>query len=212
MSFRALIGTSLSVLVIAGCRSADVGTTQPRVQAQPAPVDASMLPVNTLVAAELNNTLSTSTSRVGDRFTARVTNTIRAQNGEVVIPTDAVINGTITGLDVSEHAGDQALIRLNFESMQFNGRTYPFAAEVVDTEARIEGERRRAGRGAIAGATAGAVLGAVISGVELDNILRGAAIGAGAGTVISLGLGDVDATLPAGSDITLRSTSPIQLR
>lgn len=93
-----------------------------------------------------------------------------------------------------------------------SGRTYPLSAEVVDTEARVVGERRRAGRGAIAGATAGAVLGAVISGVELESILRGAAIGAGAGTVISLGLGDVDATLPAGSDMTLRTTAPMRLR
>src|SRR5690606_38873683 len=153
------------------------------------PVDASMLPANSLVTAELNHTLSTRTSRVGDRFTARVTETIRAQNGEIVIPEGAVINGTITGLAASEHAGDQALIRINFESMQVAGRALPSSAGVVDAEARLEGERRRAARGAVAGATTGAVLGAVIRGASLSNVLRGAAIGAGAGTVISLGLG-----------------------
>lgn len=212
MSARTILGTSLAVLMIAGCRSAEVQTPQNDIRAQPAPPDASMLPANTLLRAELNSTLSTRSSRVGERFSARVLDGIRAQNGEVMIPAGAVIHGTITALDPSEQQGDAALIRLNFESMEFQGRTFPFAAEVVDTEARLEGERRLARRGALRGAAAGAVLGAVLSRADLDDILKGAALGAGAGTVISLGTGDVDAALPAGTEMTLRTTTPIQLR
>lgn len=128
-----------------------------------------------------------------------------------MIPSGAVLNGMVTVVDPSRHAGDPAYVGVNFESIHFNGRTYPFSAEVVDTEMRAEGQRRRTARGAVRGALTGSVLGAVIRGRELDNILRGAAIGAGAGTIISLGAGEIDATLPAGTDVMLRTTAPIRL-
>ncbi len=213
MSLRHLTGAAVLALMLASCRSADVEST-PSFGAQPAPApaDASMLPASSLLTVELSQTLSTRTNNVGDRFTARVRDPIIAQNGAVAVPRGATVNGVITALDRSEHMGDQALIRVHLESMQFNGRTFPLSAEVVDTEARLDYERRNPGRAAAAGAASGAILGAVIRGGELRNILGGAAIGAGAGTVISLGMGDVDATLPAGTDMTIRTLAPIQLR
>lgn len=82
MSVQRLFGVSLMVVMIAGCRSAEVQTVEPRPStAQPAPVDASLLPAATVLTAELDHTLSTANSRAGDRFTARVTDPIRAQNG-----------------------------------------------------------------------------------------------------------------------------------
>jgi hypothetical protein len=68
-------------------------------------------------------------------------------------------------------------------------------------------------RDATTGAVAGAVLGAVISGAELGKIVTGGLLGAAAGTVISLGTGDASsATIPAGSTVTVRSNSGIQIR
>jgi hypothetical protein len=55
------------------------------------------------------------------------------------------------------------------------------------------------------------VLGAVIGGGDVSKILGGAAIGAAAGTVISLGMGEVDAVLPAGSKMTLQTTQQVTL-
>lgn len=209
MSSRRFMSTMLCVAMLASCRSADVVSTRTStIQPAPAPADARMLPASSLLTVELDNTLSTRTSRIGDRFTARVINPIVAQNGAVVVPRGAVVRGTVTGLDRSERMGDQALIRVNLETLEFNGRSHPLSAEIVDTEARLDYERRT-GRSAATGAAAGAILGAVLSGAELDNILRGAVLGAGAGTVISLGIGDVDATLPSGTDMTLRTTAPI---
>ena len=53
--------------------------------------------------------------------------------------------------------------------------------------------------------------GAVIGGGDVSKILGGAAIGAAAGTVISLGTGEVDAVLPAGSKMTLQTTQQVTL-
>jgi hypothetical protein len=45
----------------------------------------------------------------------------------------------------------------------------------------------------------------------LAGTLLGGALGAGAGTIISLGTGDVDATIPAGHTMTIRTTDRLAL-
>lgn len=47
---------------------------------------------------------------------------------------------------------------------------------------------------------------------DLRKILGGAAIGAAAGTVIALGVGDTEATLPVGSRMNVRTTQSVALR
>jgi hypothetical protein len=56
------------------------------------------------------------------------------------------------------------------------------------------------------------VLGGILSGGDLDKILLGGALGAAAGTVISLGMGDVEGVLPAGTNLTLQTTRVVGLR
>ena len=61
------------------------------------------------------------------------------------------------------------------------------------------------------GWAAGAAIGAIIGG-SLRDALLGGVLGAGAGTIISLGVGDVESALPEGSDLTLRTTTNIAAR
>jgi len=205
--------TAIALVVLAGCRTGTVesdGRVDPG--AQPAPPNANALPANSLLEVEMNQTLSTDRSNVGDRFTARVTNSIVAANGQTVIPAGAVVTGVITGLDDSDYLGEQAAIRLDFESISFGGRTYALDADVVEADLHMRGQSLEdIARSAGIGAVAGAVLGTIIGGDLLDA-LEGAALGAGAGSVISLGLGDVEAELPRGSDLVLRTTRTINLR
>lgn len=186
---------------------------QPAPAAAAAPANASELPAGTDLQVELDATLSTEESRVGDRFTVTVTEPLMATNGETVIPEGSVITGLVTGLDDSDHAGDQAAIRLNFLRISVNGVSHPFSADVLETDVRMEADRdeRDVERAATVGAVAGAVLGAVIGG-DLRDALVGAALGAGAGTIISLGTGDVEAVLPEGTRMTVRTRERMQLR
>jgi hypothetical protein len=48
--------------------------------------------------------------------------------------------------------------------------------------------------------------------VRLSRILLGGAIGAAAGTIISLGVDEVEALLPAGTRMTLQTTRSVALR
>lgn len=198
------------VVVLGGCRTAKV-ESEPGVQPAPRPATADAVPTGTLLNVALDQPVGTERNRVGDRFTATVADPLIARNGEVVVPEGARVHGVVTGLDDSDHIGDQAAIRVEFERLSVGGESYPFAADVVDTDVRLDEDERRLAERAAVGAVAGAALGAVIGG-DLEDILVGGALGAGAGTVISLGLGRVDAELPAGTAMTVRTTREVSLR
>ena len=203
----------LAAFTLAGCRTGTVetGMPSPAEGEQPAAAADDVVPAGTEFVIEMNETLDTDNTAVGHPFTATVKEDVQS-GGTTIIPQGAIVHGEVTGLDDSDHAGDQAAIRLHFDEIVFNGQTHELNAEI--TEADIDVESRDVGdiaeRAGI-GAAAGAVLGAIIGG-DIEAALVGGALGAGAGTIISLGLGDAEAALPRGSDLTLRTTDAIQLR
>jgi hypothetical protein len=170
-----------------------------------------VLPAGTMLTVQLDQSLSTARSRVGDRFTATVVEPLVAQTGEVAVPRGARISGVITGLNPSASRDQPAAIRLNFDRIEVHGRSLPFAADVVQTDVRTTYDQRRILRDAGIGAIAGAGLGAVVGG-GLRDVLIGGALGAGVGSIVSLGFGTVEAEIPAGSLMTLRTTQQVALR
>ena len=179
-----------------------------------APASANSLPAGTAMTARLEQSLGTKSSKVGDRFTATTTQAVVAQNGQTVVPAGAKVHGHVTGLHSPTVTGEQAVIRLDFDSISISGRSYPFKASInsVAPEGRTTGSTSATVQSAAVGGAAGAVLGAVISGGDLDKIVAGGLLGAAAGTVISLGRGDVESVLPAGSTLTVQSTETVALR
>jgi hypothetical protein len=178
------------------------------------PVNASTLPSGTTLEARLDRTLGTKQSKVGDAFTATVQNTVTAQNGATVVPAGAQIRGHVTALEPSSNATDPAVIRLAFDQLSFGGRSYPLEASVQRAAPQQVGgdTRDETLKKAGIGAAAGAVLGAVLGDADLKHMAIGAVLGAAAGTAISLGTGTVDAALPAGTSLTLRTTQAVALR
>ena len=179
----------------------------------PTPVNASSLPVVSVINVTLDQQVGTKTSKVGDTFSATVTDAVVASNGQTVVPAGSKVYGKVTGLQDSDNATQKAAIRLDFERININGIERPFEANITSTNLVNEGQdsRNETLKKAGIGAAAGAVLGAVIGGGDVSKILGGAAIGAAAGTVISLGTGEVDAVLPAGSKMTLQTTQQVTL-
>ena len=175
------------------------------------PVSASSLPTGSVVTVTLDQAVGTKNSKVGDTFSATVSEAITASNGQTVVPAGSKVYGKVTGLQDSDNAGQKAAIRLDFERININGVERPFEANITATqlETKKEETRDETLKKAGIGAAAGAVLGAVIGGGDISKILGGAAIGAAAGTVISLGGGDVEAVLPAGSKMTLQTTQQV---
>jgi hypothetical protein len=163
-----------------------------------------------VLTVRLNDNLSTETTDVGDTFTVTVEEALVAQNGETVVPTGAVITGIITGVG---GVREQAAIRLNFTRINVAGASHPFTADIVSTHRMDERiDPSDVGRAAVIGAAAGAVLGAVIGSGTLRDVLIGGALGAGAGTIISLGMGGVEQVLPAGTHLMLQTRQQVDLR
>jgi hypothetical protein len=179
------------------------------------PSNRNYLPAGTTMNVRLNESLGTVSSKQGDRFTATVTDPVVATNGATAVPAGAELSGHVTGLHSATLPTDQSVIRLQFDSLNFNGRIYPFDASISNVTVKNEATNPTTNstvKGAVTGAAAGAVLGAIISGGDLSKIISGGLLGAAAGTVISLGTGGTQSVIPAGSTMTVRSTQGIQLR
>jgi len=167
------------------------------------------LPSGSTFAVSLNQTLSTQTNQAGDDFTATVTQAVVGQNGAVVIPAGATVHGRVTSVAKSDHVGEAAVMNLAFESVSFGGRSYPLDATVQEAHPQrvtTNTVGRTAGRAA-AGAAAGAVLSKILGG----GSVKGAIIGAAAGTAIAMGTADVNAVLPQGSTVVIRTDAPVSV-
>ena len=204
----------MAALLLAACaRQASVESTgDVAISANPA--DSRSIPSGTTLEVTLDNEIGTKSSKVGDTFSATVTNAVVATNGATAVPTGSRIYGKVTGLDNSDRVGEPAAIKVDFERIVVNGVSRPFYAKVTATNLATRGADSRDDtiRKAGVGAAAGAILGGILSGGDLDKILLGGALGAAAGTVISLGMGDVEGVLPAGTTMQLTTTRTVALR
>jgi hypothetical protein len=177
------------------------------------PVSSRMLPTGTDLYVELDHRIGTRESRVGDLFSATVRHPVYAQNGARVVPAGAKVYGRVATLDDSDYPGEVVRVGLDFNRLVFGGRSYPFDAVISQTAVETAQERRGLSERVILVAAAiGGVLGAVITGGDVGGILGGAAIGGATGALYTYARGDIEAALPAGSRMTLRTTQPIVLR
>ena len=179
------------------------------------PANRNYLPAGTTMSVRLNESLGTVSSKEGDRFTGTLIDPVVATNGATAVPPGALVYGHVTELHSATLPTEQSVIRLDFDILSFNGRTYPFDASISNVTVKNEATNPTTSstvKGAVTGAAAGAVLGAIVSGGDLSKIISGGLLGAAAGTVISLGTGGTQSVIPAGSTMTVRSTQNVQLR
>jgi hypothetical protein len=210
---KTVMALLVSSFTLTACQTTPTADTPVTPMPAPAPPDASAIPAGTHLRVELQNELNTTTTRVGDVFTVAVTEPLVATNGVTVVPQGAVITGMVTGVG-AQSGQDPAVLRLNFVRIAVDGVTHPITAEVVGTHIPMDQhtDHTQHVQAAAAGAIAGAVLGTVVTG-RLRDALIGGALGAAAGTIISLGVGGpTEAVLPAGTHMTLRTADRINLR
>jgi hypothetical protein len=222
MQFNRISATAAvfgTVFVFAGCASTQRTTTVEAggdVAAGSTVVTPSnnrTIPVGARLTASLDQTLGTKVSKAGDTFSATVSQTLYASDGSVVVPAGAKIEGRVTATDDSDNATEPALIRLAFDRIRFNGRSFPFAASIVQSSPVQTSEQTNTEKTKriVIGGAVGAALGGLLSGGDLDKIVIGGAIGAAAGSIVSLGT-EVNATLPAGSQMTVQATQTTTVR
>ncbi|HEX8287083.1 MAG TPA: hypothetical protein VF556_03760 [Pyrinomonadaceae bacterium] len=138
----------------------------------------------TTLRARMNGTISSKTARVGDRFTATVTEPVYSNTGVVVIPVGSTVNGRVDTVVQAKKGGDPGQISVSFVSVRLpNGATRAINGSLTDlntknaksdNEGTASGDDRKNDKLIFigGGAGGGAILGGLIGGG------KGAAVGA----------------------------------
>ena len=163
------------------------------------------IPVGTEFDVRLQNSLSSATAQVEDRFEATTAVDLRDERGRVIVPAGSTMRGVISSVQKATRTQRTGKLTVAFDRVTIDGRSYPMRATVTQA-LESEGIRGEAGKIGI-GAGAGAVIGAILGGAK--GALAGILIGGG-GTIAATEGKDVE--LPAGTMLRVRLDSPIQLR
>jgi hypothetical protein len=166
--------------------------------------DNSDVPVGTEFDVRLQQSLSSATAQVEDRFVATTMVDLR-QDDRVIVPAGSELRGIVSSVNKAGRIERKGSMTVAFDQITINGRAYPLRATVTQA---IESEGVKGEVGKIgAGAGVGAILGGILGGVK--GALAGILIGGG-GTIAATEGKDVE--LPAGTVLRVRLDSGLNLR
>ena len=177
----------------------------------PAPVKPKfvevVVPASSVVGLHVESSITSETARVEDRVEARVTRDVLA-DGRVAIPAGTRVIGDVTLVERGGKMKDKARLGVRFHTLVLaDGALVPFRTDAIFREGSSPGaESARKIGGAAVG---GAILGAIIGGAKGAAI--GGATGAAGGSAVVMAGDRNAATLPAGTVVTVRLSSPVAL-
>jgi hypothetical protein len=193
---------------------APVGTTaiEPAIpEAPPAPAKPEfvevVVPASSVVGLNVVTSLTSETARVEDRVEARVTRDVLA-DGRVAIPAGTRVIGDVTLVERGGKMKDKARLGVRFHTLVLaDGKQIPFRTDAIFREGASPGNEsaRKIGGAAVGGA----ILGAIIGGAKGAAI--GGATGAAGGSAVVMAGDRNAATLPAGTIVTVRLSSPVSI-
>ena len=139
-----------------------------------------VVPQGASFSVSLGTTLATKTSRVGDSFDGTMSAPVSV-NGRVAIPEGARVAGHLVVAEQPGKASGRGQLQLSYDSVAFGGHSYDLGtlSQVYESASGTKKDVALIGGGAAAGAIVGAIAGS-------GHPVKGAAIGAGAGTAASL--------------------------
>jgi hypothetical protein len=161
------------------------------------------IPAGSEISLSSNSRVCTNTHKVGQRFSATVSNTVTGSNG-ATIPAGATATVEITELSRSENANDPVNMGFRVVAVTFGGRTYPLDA--TTTSANVDRVRNQPKskdvQKVVGGAAVGAIIGQVL-GKDTKSTVIGAATGAAAGTAAAAATANYEGCVPTGGRITI---------
>jgi hypothetical protein len=162
------------------------------------------VPVGTELDVRLQQSLSSGTALVEDRFEATTVVDLK-QGDRVIIPAGSMMRGVVSSVNKAGRIDRKGSLTLAFDQVTVGGRNYPIRGTVTDA---IESEGIKGDAGKIgAGAGVGAIIGGILGGVK--GAIAGILIGGG-GTIAATEGQDVN--LPAGTVLRVRLDSGLDLR
>jgi len=207
--------------LVAGCqKAADQQPATPDANAAPSMADAAkdvvkkaiepkplVIPADTVIAVVLDQTVSSKTSKSGDRFTATVESPVEVE-GKVAIPKGARAEGVVSEAKAAGRFKGGAVLSLTLKSVTVHGKDYEIETSSATTSSKGKGKRTAVMVGG--GAAGGAAIGAIAGGGKGAGI--GALIGAAAGTGGAGLTGNRDITLGAETALDFRLLQPVHIK
>ena len=171
-----------------------------------------MIASGTSLTMASTSKVCTNTNKVGDRFTATLSEAVTGSNG-AVIPAGATAVIEVTKLKRSENANDNIEMGFAVRTIEFGGKTYNVDADVSSAAVdRVRASTKgNDAKKVIGGAVLGAVIGQVI-GKDTKGTVIGAAGGAAAGTAAAAATANYDGCVNDGGRIVIKLTSPLTIK
>jgi hypothetical protein len=170
------------------------------------------IPSGTTLSLTSNSRVCTNTHKVGDRFTASLSDGVTGSNG-AQIPAGATATVEITKLDRSENVRDNISMGFRVIALNFGGRSYAVDATTENADvSRVRNQpaskdRQKVIGGAVVGAIAGQILGK-----DTKGTIIGAATGAAAGAATAAATANYEGCLNDGARLAIRLTDAVQVR
>jgi hypothetical protein len=178
----------------------------PQPAAPPAPEYLDLqVPADSVLGLQVERTVTSDTARVEDKVSARVTRDVRV-GSRVAIPAGSIVSGSVTEVERGGKMKGKARLAVRFHTVTLaDGTQLALRTDVVVREGESPARETAAKVGGAA--IGGAILGAILGGGKGAAI--GAGVGAAGGTAASMANDRNPATLPAGSNVTVRVQQPV---
>ena len=192
----------------AATHAAPAGNTAsaPAAAKAPAPPRVVTVPQGTSFSVRLVDPIDTERNKVGDTFRATVSQPVMIDD-EVVIPTDADVEGQIVDTKSAGHFEGRSAIALTLTRLRMNGKTYTLRTNQYDKQGASRGKRTAATVGG--GAALGAIIGGIAGGGKGAAI--GTVVGAGTGTGVQAATKAQQIKLPSETVLNFRLEGPLKV-
>ena len=184
--------------------TSDVSTTPPSQPTTVSSANPGTIPTGQELDVRLQDSLSSESATVEQRFEATTAVDLR-QGNSVLVPAGSTVRGVVSDVKKAGRIDRSGSLTLSFDQMVVNGREIPIRATATQVF-KSEGIREEAGTAGV-GAGVGGIIGGVLGGVK--GAILGAVIGAGGAIAATDGK---DIELPAGAVVRLRLDSDVNVR
>jgi hypothetical protein len=169
-------------------------------------VERLTIPAGTELQLVVEEELSSGTSKIGDKVTARVTRAT-SPDGAIVLPGGTVLRGRVYRADAAGRVKGKSHLSVDFDRITIRGVEQRLDTTAIDVEGPDSHGRDAA---IIGGSTVGgAIVGGILGGG--DGAKKGAVVGAVGGTGAVLATRGKDVTIPAGSHWTVHVKNRVAL-
>jgi hypothetical protein len=170
-----------------------------------APLFGATVPGGTALVVRINETITTTRNKPGDRFDGVLTQALISQ-GRTIAPAGTTVHGTVRESAASGRLAGRAVLAVELTDIDINRRHIPIETGHRAVTSTNHKKRNWAWIGG--GAGGGALIGGLVSGT-------GAAVGAGAGAAAGLTTaaisGRKQVRIPAETIMTFRLVRPVEL-